>query len=113
MLPSAFVSVGLATSLVMMMWWTCQTSCFWILEGRSVFGYLKFGFRDHSGDLSDDELAVIPYNGYTAGYPSKLVLWNALGLAPSIKVVLCSFWPSSPLRRTGLPHLKILFFCFV
>ena len=28
MLPSAFVSVDNATSLVVLMWWTCQTSCF-------------------------------------------------------------------------------------
>ena len=29
MLPSAFVSVDNATSLVVLMWWTCQPSCFW------------------------------------------------------------------------------------
>ena len=28
MLPSAFVSVDNATSLVVLMWWTCHTSCF-------------------------------------------------------------------------------------
>ena len=53
--PSAFVSVGIATSLVVLMWWTCQTSCFrtvsiWICLTRSpiilviclMMNWLKF-----------------------------------------------------------------------
>ena len=51
MLPSAFVSVGIATSLLVLMWWTsCQTSCSKYVDSES----------DLSGDLSDDELVEVP-----------------------------------------------------
>ena len=47
------MSIGFVTSLVVSMWWTCQTDV--LLPEGQYWDMFELGF-DHSGDLSDDAL---------------------------------------------------------
>ena len=68
MSPSAFVSVGIATSVVIVMWWTCQTPCF-----RKVRVWICFDSEfDHWLSMCVmmiDELVEVPWMYTWLGIP--------------------------------------------